>query len=202
MFQDSKVQAKIGMILGGMPIAEELEKEANKGRMAGKIIGGITGLGAVGGVAYGVGHEFGEDEGEARGVDYGRSAQLKQDKQRFGAASKKIYEYGRAQQKRQDMNQFKSLITSPRFSNAMVERSRRIQAQGNPNRAIGIPTTKTASTNDMAEAVYEGWRLGNISIEEMQKLPSSDLAKVASVVVQKINSGDKSADMLWRIMND
>lgn len=187
MSDDPKVLAKVANILLRIPDNEDMIKESSKLSKALKITGLV-------GASAGTGAMVGSTLGETKGRKKGRQEQLNYDMSRFRTAAKKIYSMGRTHGAMAIVSKIKQ-----RFSSGLKGGNGPSNVHKLPK--LNPPTIKKASLDNKAVAVYNAWATGQIPTEHLQNLPPSDMAKVAAVVIDRMDDGDKLAHMLWNLLS-
>jgi len=187
---DESVLAKVATVIGSVA-PDDMSKEAKWG-LAKKILAGTAVAGGM--TATGIaGHAIGKKRGETVGEEKGRKKQYEQDVQKFRTHAKRIFDVGRLTGRRNlasDIQRRFSGATSNGVGNTVLPSVRQVK----------MP--KQAGLDKMAEAVYAGWVHGEIEVEKLRTLPPTDMSKLASVVVDRMNNGDDVARILWRLLGN
>lgn len=172
-------------IVKGMPqfegIAENFEsKHASKTGGLKKALKYVAG-----GTAVGVGMGGMHAVGKSSGKEEGRKVQREEDVTQFRSHAKNIYNAGRTAQRRRDVDQFRTFLSKKRGS-------------------TGQETTKKASEMtewELANEVVDGWARGEIKTASVATLGRDDMVKIANVLIQRKDRGDKVAAVLWAALN-
>lgn len=188
MTTDPKVLAKVASIFRRMPESEEMAKESANIRTALRATG-LVGAAAGGGVFAG------SMIGEKKGIKKGREVQLAQDLSKFRTAASNIYNMGRSAGAVELATRIKQ-----RFNHGLTGGLKAKNVSTIPK--ISTKTIKKASLDKAAESVYQGWLNNNIPIELIRNLPPNDMGKIAAVVLDKMNDGDKVAGILWNLITE
>ena len=174
--------SKLSQFLAESGVPKEMQKQANKGRLANAGLRRslkVLGIGSAGGASLVGAHHVGQASGKQN--------QLKQDQDNFKTIVPKIFNAGRVMQARQDASRFKSYLDKNMTGFAGTSKDQQSY------------TNKHAATK-VANAVVNGWENGQVSTSEIQALPETDLQKVAHVLLDRMNQGDNTAKVMWRAL--
>lgn len=199
MFSASVI-SKLGQIAAGSSAFEDMKKEGGKAEAAKSGLGRalkVIGIATAGGAAVAGAHSVGKSSGRASGMEEGRKAQLQQDQDNFRQAVPRIFSAGRMVQARHDAAAFKGYLDRNNPGTAGTDKNN-MNNKDYYNMNGGSSYTKTASA--VVEAVVDGWSMGKIKTADVKALPSSDMQKVAAVLVSRMNNGDEMAGILWRTL--
>ena len=192
---DPNVAAKIAQIVLGSNNRDEIVKEAFKGSSgmsrALKLTGLAGGVGAAGAGTY----HAGKSSGNKSGMETGAKQQFTKDQESFKQIAPKIFNAGRITQARQDKAMFKNYLSKNNPGTAGTSKSNGKYSK------MSHGTSHTKTGMEMAEAVVDGWVTGQVKTASIQTLPGNDLQKVAMVLVDRMNTGDEIAGMLWRALS-
>lgn len=184
---------KVAKLLHGTLEQEELEKIAGlksviKSLPVGRALK-ATGIVGTIGAAAGIGSITGERRG--------RKKQFSEDVPKFRAAAAKIYGAGQRVGAGRVINAIRS-----RLNNSLkMPRSNKSHGQNVVMPMIRPPEIPKHGYDRKALAVYDGWRTGQIKTAAINNLPPTDLAKIAAVIIDKMDEGDRVAEILWNVIS-